>query len=520
MAEIEKPKLMVRNATLADVAEIAALSKLVYGAEFASTSDHIRGQITNYPAGQFVAVYDGRIVGYCATFRTTEAIARRRHTWGEITGGGFASRHDPTGEILYGMDVCVDPSYRRLRVAQRLYNARKRLCRALGLRGIVYGGRLPGLAARIGQVSTPAAYVKLVSEGKLRDRVLGFQLRNGFELLGVLENYMPSDRQSLGHAAHLAWWNPGLTQERAGGETVTTQRLADTIRIGCVQFQQRAVHSFEEFARNVEHFVDAVAEYQADFVLFPELFTLQLLSIDNRHVPAHEAISALTAYTPRLVELLSGLAVRRNINIVGGSHPVRDDSGRLLNMCHVCLRDGSIHTQGKIHPTPNEKYWWRIEGADVAATIPTDSGPIGVMICYDAEFPEVARHLVDQGALVLFVPFFTDERQSFLRVRYCCQARAVENQCYVAMAGNVGNLPDVENADVHYAQSAILTPCDFPFARDGIAADTTPNVEMVSIADLSLSALRQARATGTVRNLSDRRFDLYRTEWKPPATRA
>src|SRR3546814_3500742 len=97
------------------------------------------------------------------------------------------------------------------------------------------------------------------------------------------------------------------------------------------------------------------------------------------------------------------------------------------------------------------------------------------MICYDSEFPELARHLVNQGAMMLFVPFCTDERRGYLRVRYCCHARAVENQCYVITSGVVGNLPNVENMDIHYAESAILTPSDFAFARDGVAADTAPN---------------------------------------------
>ena len=144
----------------------------------------------------------------------------------------------------------------------------------------------------------------------------------------------------------------------------------------------------------------------------------------------------------------------------------------------------------------------------------TDCGPIGVLICYDSEFPELPRHLVDQGAQILFVPFCTDERQSYLRVRYCCQARAVENQCYVVMSGNVGNLPNVENMDIQYAQSCILTPCDMPFARDGVAADTTPNVEMVAFADLRMEDLATARQSGTVQNLRDRRFDLYSVNWR------
>ncbi|MGB1026596.1 MAG: carbon-nitrogen hydrolase family protein, partial [Rhodospirillaceae bacterium] len=240
------------------------------------------------------------------------------------------------------------------------------------------------------------------------------------------------------------------------------------------------------------------------------------LSIDNQRIPHSEAIKELTKYTEPLKELLSGLAMKYCINIIGGSHPTLDENGEIKNICYVCLRDGSIHKQEKIHPTPNERDWWNIDGGNRADTIMTDCGPIGVLICYDSEFPELARHLVDQGARMLFVPFCTDERQSYLRVRYCCQARAVENQCYVVMAGNVGNLPNVENMDIQYAQSCILTPCDMPFARDGIAADTSPNVEMVAFADLRIDDLNTARARGTVRNLKDRRFDLYSVNWKQP----
>ena len=189
------------------------------------------------------------------------------------------------------------------------------------------------------------------------------------------------------------------------------------------------------------------------------------------------------------------------------------EDGDIHNVGYIFLRDGSVHSQEKLHPTPDERYWWNIQGGEEIEAIPTDCGPIGVMICYDSEFPELARRLVDQGARILFVPFATDTRQGYLRVRYCCQARAIENQCYVVTAGNIGNLPNVENMDIQYAQSAILTPCDFPFARDGVAAEASENVEMVCVADLDLSSLNWARAHGSVRNLKDRRFDLYRTIW-------
>jgi len=509
----EKPRLVVRPADIGDIEAIRALCAKVYTDVQPYSGGHLRGQMQNFPDGQFVAVFEGRIVGYCATFRIGEAPAFAPHTWMEITGGGLASRHDPDGDWLYGMEVFVDPSYRGYRIGQRLYGARKALCQRLGLKGIVFGGRLPALHRRIKKVGSAEAYVQAVRERKMRDPVLSFQMRNGFEPIGVLSGYLPSDKQSLGYAAHMVWRNPKARTDGDGGRPARSRYSQRTVRVSIVQYQQRRVRSFEEFGHNVEYFVDVVADYRADFVVFPELFTLQLLSIENQRIPASEAIATLTRYTEPLKELLSRLAVSYNINIIGGSHPTMNESGEILNICYVCLRDGSVHQQVKVHPTPNERYWWNIGGGDRVDTVMTDCGPIGVLICYDSEFPELSRHLVDQGAQILFVPFCTDERQSYLRVRYCCQARAVENQCYVVMSGNVGNLPNVENMDIQYAQSCILTPCDMPFARDGIAADTTPNVEMVAFADLRMEDLAAARQGGTVQNLRDRRFDLYSVAW-------
>jgi predicted amidohydrolase len=286
------------------------------------------------------------------------------------------------------------------------------------------------------------------------------------------------------------------------------------VRIATIQYEQRRIASFDEFRRQVEYFVDVVADYKADFAVFPELFTLQLLSMEQERLRPIEAVSRLTEHTENFKDCMRELALSYNVNIVGGSHPTRVESGGVRNISYVFLRDGSVHQQVKIHPTPNEKFWWNIEGGEELSVIMTDCGPIGVLICYDCEFPELARHLVDQGAQFLFVPFCTDVRQSYLRVRYCAQARAVENQCFVVMSGNVGNLPGVENMDIQYAQSCILTPCDFLFSRDGVAADTTPNVEMVAVADLRPENLQLSRNSGSVTNLRDRRFDLYHLRWR------
>ena len=510
-------RLTIRNATQKDIPALVALIKRVYQETDipAYSEGALKGQVNNFPDGQLVAVYDQELVGYCASFRITGKIALKPHTWVEITGNGYASRHNPDGEYLYGMEVCVDPGYRGYRIGQRFYNTRKQLCQESGLKGIIFAGRLPSYAKRAKRFPDVEDYVQQIAQKKLRDPVLSFQLHNNFEVLGVIKDYLPGDRESMGCGVHLIWRNPSVPEEAEikrhknyGG------RVQESVRVGTVQYKMRKVSSFEEFVSFVEYFVDVMAEYNGDFVLFPELFTLQLLSIEDQRLSPAESIEALTKYTDRFTKAMRDLALRYNINIIGGSHPTRMPSGRVENVSYIFLRDGSVHKQPKIHPTPDEVYWWNIEGGDTLSTIETDCGPIGVLICYDAEFPELSRHLVDQGVYIIFVPFCTAVRQGYLRVRYCSQARTVENQVYVVMSGNVGNLPNVANMDVQYAQSCILTPCDFPFDRDGIAADTTPNVETIAIADLRFDSLRTARNAGTVQNLKDRRHDLYSVHWR------
>ncbi len=510
------PKLVMRRTTPADVPALVALTAHVYTAEWGHSTEMLQSQQTHFPEGQFVAEYEGKVIGYCATFRTDEATALKPHTWTQVTGGGMASRHDPEGDWLYGMEVVVHPDYRNMRIGRRLYQARKRLCTDLKLRGIVFGGRIPGLARHFTRYGSAAAYVQAVIDGRRRDPTLSFQLSNGFEVVGILRDYVPSDHDSLGYAVLLKWSNPRIAFQAFQPQAAPArkpQRLPDSVRVASVQYQQRRIRSFEEFATQVEYFTDIAADYSADFVTFPELITLQLLSIENAELSPVEAIHKLSQYTARVKELFGGLAMRYNINIIAGSHPTEQPNGDIHNVCYVCLRDGSIHEREKLHVTPSERMVWHITGGESAATVPTDCGPIGVMICYDAEFPEVARHLADQGALLLFVPFCTDVREGYLRVRYCAQARAIENQCYVVLSGNVGNLPGVNNFDIQYGQSCILTPSDFLFSRDGIAADSTPNIETVLFADLRFDHLARARNAGAVQNLKDRRFDLYESRW-------
>ncbi|MFL6734996.1 MAG: GNAT family N-acetyltransferase [Sphingomicrobium sp.] len=504
--------LQIRTPTPADVGSILALISSAYPGFANYSAGQILGQINNFPEGQFVAVLEGEVVGYCASSRIDEAIALSPHDWATITGNGFGSRHDATGDWLYGIEMAVDESRRGLRIGKRLYDARRMLAEQLELRGIVFGGRIPNYARLKSKVNGPEDYLRQVQEGKLRDPVIGFQIANGFTPIGILPKYLPYDKASGGFAAHMVWRNPYVDPNEPPAFRVP--RGVESVRLATVQLQARAVKNFAEFIKNVEYFVDVAADYRSDFVVFPELFTMSLLSAEKGELSPMEAIDRMTEHRGPIVDELSRMALRYNINIVGGSHPTRIDDGSVQNVAYVCLRDGSVHAQEKIHPTPNEAYWWKIKGGSSVDVIQTDIGPIGVLICYDSEFPELARRLVDEGARIIFVPFCTDNRQGYMRVRYCAQARAIENQCFVVLSGNVGNLPGVDNMDVQYAQSCILTPCDFPFARDGVAAEASENIETLTIADVNLADLTWARAEGTVRNLADRRFELYRIDWK------
>ncbi|WP_372782815.1 nitrilase-related carbon-nitrogen hydrolase, partial [Litorivivens sp.] len=175
----------------------------------------------------------------------------------------------------------------------------------------------------------------------------------------------------------------------------------------------------------------------------------------------------------------------------------------------LCRRDGSVGEQRKLHMTPHERWDWVMVGGDTLNIFETDAGRVAILICYDCEFPELSRLLAEHEVEILFVPFWTDTKNGYLRVRHCAQARAIENECYVVIAGSVGNLPQVDSLDVQYAQSAVLTPSDFAFPHDAVLNEATPNTEMLLFSDLDLDKLKILHNEGTVTNLKDRRLDLY-----------
>ena len=284
------------------------------------------------------------------------------------------------------------------------------------------------------------------------------------------------------------------------------------VRLGLIQWQMRPYNDLDELLHQVEYFVDSVAGYRSDFAVFPEFFNAPLMAKYNDLGEA-EAIRELAKYTKEITNRLSELAISYNINIISGSMP-EVKRNKLYNVGYLCRRDGSVERYEKIHVTPDEAKVWGMQNGNKLKTFDTDCGKIGILICYDSEFPELSRLLSDEGMDILFVPFLTDTQNGYSRVRLCSQARAVENECYVAIAGSVGNLPNVHNMDIQYAQSAVFTPCDFSFPSNGIKAEATPNTEMILVADVNIDLLRELHNFGAVKNLKDRRKDFYTLERK------
>ncbi|MCB1229844.1 MAG: bifunctional GNAT family N-acetyltransferase/carbon-nitrogen hydrolase family protein [Verrucomicrobiae bacterium] len=461
--------------------------------------DQLQSHLELFEEGQFVAEVDGTIVGVASSLIVDLGHdPLRHHTYYGITDDGYFYNHDPQGDTLYGADIYVDPDCRGRGIGRILYQMRRQLCRRLNLRRILGGGRLWNYADYADKL-TPEEYVWQVQDRKIKDPVLGFQLREGFVVRGIMENYI-RDPRSANHASLIEWLNPDYQVD---------EEEERKVRVACVQYKMRRIADFEEFAAQVRYFAETAGEdYGAEIVVFPEFLSVQLLSA-LEPMGSREGIRKLAEYTPQFMELMSSLAREQGLYLVAGSHPVAQEDGTLHNVSMVFRPDGSHAAQPKLHITPSETTWWGITGGDSLMVMQTPKVRIGVLICYDVEFPEAARYLVDQGVELLLVPYCTDNRQGYLRVTRCAAARAIENQIYVATAGVVGNLPDVPAMDIHYGRAAVFTPSDFEFARDGIQAEADPNIETLLVTDLDISDLYRSRASGSVTPMHDRRRDLF-----------
>ncbi|PWN62607.1 MULTISPECIES: carbon-nitrogen hydrolase family protein [Chryseobacterium] len=501
-------QIETRPLTVQDYDELVVTMKRAYPqmSESIWSKKSIEKLTRIFPKGQICITVDGKLAAVALSIIVNYDEFGDDHTYVDITGNYTFNTHLSTGNVLYGIEVFVDPEFRELRLGRRLYDARKELCELLNLKSIILGGRIPNYHKYSDELS-PREYIRRVRDKEIYDPVLSFQLSNNFLPIKILKKYLPEDESSLENAVLLQWNNIYYSKK--------PNTMQDSIiRLGLVQWQMRHFKNIDAFYEQVEFFVNVMGDYKSDFVLFPELFNTPLLAPFNK-LSERDSMIELAKLSEEIKNKISELAISYNVNIISGSMPVFDhDNNDLYNVSYLLHRDGRIDEYRKIHITPNEKKYYGMKGGNEIKVFDTDCGKIGLVICYDVEFPELPRILADQGMKVLFVPYLTDTQNAYIRVRHCAAARAIENECYVAIAGCVGNLPGVNNMDIQFGQAAVFTPSDFAFPSNAVKGEATPNTEMTLIVDVDLNLLKDLHHNGSVQVMNDRRKDLYETYLK------
>lgn len=281
------------------------------------------------------------------------------------------------------------------------------------------------------------------------------------------------------------------------------------VSIAACNFAVRPVSSFDEFAAHVRVMLNQTSG--ADLVLFPELFTVELFTTypDWKTAPVSE-LTRIDEFTDQYREFFASEARERDQFIVGGSH-LLSDGDRYVNVGHLFEPGGTVHQHVKTHIFPAEATWQTDEG-DTMDVIELPFAKVGFNICYEAEIPECAATLTEQGAEIILCPSFTFTEFGFWRVRHCAQARAIENQVYFVHCCTGGQpgapLPN------GWAQSSILSPCDTLWSPNGIVGQATVNQEMVVRGEIDIDKLHENREKGAAPTFRDRRrqSELY-TRW-------
>jgi len=260
---------------------------------------------------------------------------------------------------------------------------------------------------------------------------------------------------------------------------------------------------WNEYVGKLRVWVRAAAEQEAELLVFPEYGAMELASLAGEEIAGDLARSAeaVTARLGDVEELHASLAREFSVHICAASAPVRLRDAGVVNRARLFGPDGASGYQDKLILTPFERDDWGLVPGDGLKLFETALGRIGILICYDAEFPLLARALVDAGAEVLLVPACTDTLHGYWRVRVAAMARALEGQCIVVHATTVGAADWTPAADTNVGAAAVFAPPDGPFPDDGVVALGKMNHAGWTCAEVSLEAVREVRAGGATRNV-------------------
>ncbi len=278
-----------------------------------------------------------------------------------------------------------------------------------------------------------------------------------------------------------------------------------TVKIATAQYDISFLENWQAYQDKIGRWVAEAVGQNALILLFPEYASMELASLFGQAIYSSlsKQLAAMQSVHDDYIGLFKGLAAQHQCIIQSGSFPVQVEPGVYRNRAYLFMPDGSFDYQDKLIMTRFENEQWLIHGGKELKCFDTEVGKIAINICYDSEFPLLARKQVEMGVNLILVPSCTDTLAGFHRVKIGCQARALENQCYVVQSCLVGNAPWSEAVDVNIGAAAIYTPVDRGFPDNGILAAGDLNAVQWVFGEVSLSACAVVREQGQVFNYRD-----------------
>lgn len=276
-------------------------------------------------------------------------------------------------------------------------------------------------------------------------------------------------------------------------------------RVAAAQYNIGEFQSWDQYATHLEQWTRAASDGGAQLLVFPEYASMALVSLFHLRVGADlvAQLSELQHLSDVYIELHRGLARKYQVYIVAGSFPVRSSATVFHNRAYFFTPQGGLAYQDKLHMTRYETERWGITSAEEVKVFNTALGTFAILLCYDAEFPLPARMQVEAGATVLIVPSCTDSLAGYHRVRIGCQARALENQCYVVQASTVGTAAWSDAVDVNVGAAGVYAPPDGDFPDNGVVTIGEMNTSCWVFGDIDNRKVDAVRAQGCVLNHRD-----------------
>lgn len=280
-------------------------------------------------------------------------------------------------------------------------------------------------------------------------------------------------------------------------------------RLAACQYAIELIETWEDYAKHLAAIVAEAKAKGAELLLLPEYSAMAMtgqLPPDVRS-DLHGSIEAMQSLIPSWVELCEELAREHQILFQPGSAPVKDADGKFRNRAWLFGPDGLIGYQDKQIMTRFEREQWFIDaGMDGLKAFDTPIGKLGILICYDNEFPMLGRRLAEMGVDLVLAPSCTDTLAGSYRVRIGAQARALENQFAVLSSPTAGDAPWSPAVDENRGRAALYVPSDYGMPANGIVAESDSDAVSEStllIVDIDLADVARLRTQGQVATRRD-----------------